>query len=83
MKLTEGQAAVVAEYGVYGCWLVKHCGQYDREHPIARAYNTANENPSASNVNLLFDAIDSHIKATGCEGLKPTYSAALTDLQGH
>lgn len=78
--LNAGEQRLVADLGVYGCWILKHGKTLHREHPIALAYKDYRETHNYRDTKNLFRAIDDHCKSSGCEQVFQDYELALEDL---
>lgn len=80
--LNAGENRLVADLGVYGCWLLKHGKTLSKEHPIALAYKDYRETYYPRDAKALFSAIEAHCKSSGCEQVFQDYETALEDLTG-
>ncbi len=83
-QLTDDEAALLPNLGVYGCWILKHSSKLPKEHPCVKGliavydlYCTLPDNLATS---VLMDAIDMVIGEVPWEPIKKPYTVAIRDL---
>lgn len=75
---------MVADLGVYGCWLLKH-GKHLPENPgkhkIIRAYKMYHDRPETGAIGILMGVIDEYCHEYGFEKPRGSYPEALAEIQ--
>lgn len=85
INMNDSEQSLVANLGIYGCWLLKHAAKIGPSHPDAKAIYSAYEmyalrSGDHAAAAVLLDAIEKFIEMQNYEPLKSTYDEALEDL---